>query len=191
MNKTRFSVVGSGFYIKIFDKNHPLYKRVQGMDAAAIYEIVTNQDAFAKLKLSDSTGRFYNSFHEIMADELFPVYAEDTFTRLEIKPSNSEKRIKLMLKDIERTDYLFVPEYIQNKTTPLQNKGLMVAEFDKGHFGTTIHPVEFKIGDTINFESVWSSELNQKCIKTITVNGNEIRLKRPDTVNLGTQVFMT
>ena len=66
----------------------------------------------------------------------------------------------------------------------------MVAEFDKGHFGTTIHPTEFKIGDTINFESVLSLQLKQKCIKTITVNGNEVRLKRPDTVNMGTQVFL-
>ncbi|HXD92971.1 MAG TPA: hypothetical protein VNX01_07130 [Bacteroidia bacterium] len=170
--------------------DHPLYLKVLGMDIAAIYEIITNPDAFAKLKLSDNTGRLYNSFHEIMADEIFPVYAEDAFTRLEIKPGKTEKRIKLMFKDIERTDYLFVPEYIQNTTTQLQNKGLMVAEFDKGHFGTTIHPVEFKIGDTINFESVWSSELNQKCVKTITINGNVVCLKRPDTVNLGTQVFM-
>ena len=161
------------------------------MDTIAIHEIVTNHDAFAKLKLSDSTGRLYNSFHEIVADEIFPVYAEDAFTRLEIKPSNSDRRIKLMLKDIERTDYLFVPEYIHNKTTLLENKGLMVAELDKGHFGTTVHPVEFKIGDTINFESVWSPQLNQKCIKTIIVNGNEVRLKRPDTVNMGTWVFMT
>ncbi|HXU27928.1 MAG TPA: hypothetical protein VN698_11910 [Bacteroidia bacterium] len=190
MNKTRFSVVGSGYFIKMFDMDHPLYLKVQGMDAATIYEIATNPDAFAKLKMTDSTGRPYNSFHEIMATEIFPVYVEDAFTRLEIKPSNTEKRIKLMLKDIERTDYLFVPEYIQNKTTLLQNKGLMVAEFDKGHFGTTIHPVEFKIGDTINFESVWSPQLKQKCIKSITVNGNEVRLKRPDTVNLGTQVFI-
>jgi len=190
MNKTRFSVVGSGYFIKMFDMDHPLYLKVQGMDIYSIYEIVTNQDAFAKLNMADSTGRLYNSFHEIMATEIFPVYAEDAFTRLEIKSSNTEKRIKLMLKDIERTDYLFVPEYIQNTTTLLHNKGLLIAEFDKGHFGTTIHPVEFKIGDTINFESVWSPQLKQKCIKSITVNGNEVRLKRPDTVNMGTQVFM-
>jgi hypothetical protein len=191
MNKTRFSVIGSGYFIKIFDMDHPLYLKLQGMDIAAIYEIVTNQDAFAKLNLSDHTGKLYNSFHEIMADEIFPVYSMDPYTRLEIKPNNSDKTIKLMLKDIERTDYLFVPEYIQNTTTLLQNKGLMVAEFDKGHFGTTIHPQEFKIGDTINFESVWSLQLKQKCIKTIIINGNEVRLKRPDTVNMGTQVFMT
>jgi hypothetical protein len=191
MNKTRFSVIGSGYFIKIFDTDHPLYLKVQKMDIPSIYEIITNHDAFAKLNLADHTGRLYNSFYEVMADEIFPVYAMDPYTRLEIKPDNSDKRIKLMLKDIERTDYLFVPEYIQNTTTLLQNKGLMVAEFDKGHFGTTTHPTEFKIGDTIHFESVWSPQLKQKCIKTITVNGNIVRLKRPDTVNLGTQVFIT
>jgi len=66
----------------------------------------------------------------------------------------------------------------------------MVAGFDKGHFGTTIHPIEFKISNNINFESIQILELNQKYIKTITVNGNEVRIKRPDTVNMGMWVFI-
>jgi hypothetical protein len=190
MSKTRFSVIGSGYFIKIFDKNHPFYLKVQGMDTASIHAIVTNFQEFAQLGLTDKTGRLYSSFHEIMADEIFPVYLMDAYTRLEIKPDTSDKRIKLMLKDIERTDYLFVPEYIQNHTSILQNKGLMVIEHDKGHFGTTVHPQGFAIGDTISFESVWILELNLKCVKTITVNWNQVLLKRPDTVHIDTQVFI-
>jgi hypothetical protein len=190
MNKTRFSVVGSGYFVKIFDKNHPFYLATKGMDTTAIHKIITDPGVFAKLELMDSTNKPYTLFYEIEATESFPVYSMDAYTRLEIKPSNSDKRIKLMLKDIERTDYLFVPEYIQNQTTILQNKGLMVVEYDKGHFGTTIHPVEFKIGDVIEFESDWILELNQKCVRSIAVNKNKILLKRPDTVNIDTQVFM-
>jgi hypothetical protein len=190
MNKTRFSVVGSGYYIKMFDKSHPLYIAVKGMDINAIHKIITDPYAFAMLGLLDGKGIPYNTFHEILATESFPVYSMDAYTRLEIKPSNSDKRIKLMLKDIERTDYLFVPKYIQNQTTILQNKGLMVVEYDKGHFGTTIHPVEFKIGDVIEFESVDILELNQKCVRSITINKNKVLLKRPDTVNIDTQAFI-
>ncbi len=47
MNKTRFSVVGSGYYIKMFDKSHPLYIAVKGMDINAIHKIITDPYAFA------------------------------------------------------------------------------------------------------------------------------------------------
>lgn len=189
-NKTRFSVVGSGYYIKIFDKQHPLYLALKEMDTNTIHKIITDPFAFAMLGLLDNKRIPYNSFHEIMATDSFPVYCMDAYTRLEIKPSNSDKRIKLMLKDIERTDYLFVPDYIKNQLSLLQNKGLMVVEYDKGHFGTSVHPVEYKIGDVIEFESINISELNQKCVKSITVNNNKVLLKRPDTVNIDTQVFV-
>lgn len=174
----------------MFDRQHPLYTAVKGMGVAAIHKTITDPCTFAMLGLLDNKGIPYNSFHEIIATESFPVYSMDAYTRLEIKPCNSDKRIKLMLKDIERTDYLFVPDYIKNQTTLLQNQGLMVAEYDKGYFGTSIHPVEYTIGDVIEFESVNISELNQKYVKSITVNNNKVLLKKPDTVNINTQVFV-
>lgn len=183
MNKTRYSVIGSGYYIKIFDKKHPLYIKLKSIKDADIMTYLLDYNSLAELDLKDESGYTYTSFFEIKPSKMITAFSTDIFTRLEIR-AEKYKPIKLFFKDLIRTDYLFPPNYIMSETV-LQNEGLLVIEYDKGFFGGTKHLHQFDPADQLSFEIITIPELNTKAIKSISVNEQEIILKQPDTLNYG------
>jgi hypothetical protein len=188
MNKTKFTIIGSGYYVKIYDQNHPLYKKLKSIKDVDPRVFLLGFRSLEALDLKDETGKVYSSLFEIKPDKTFPIYCIDAFTRLEIKRENT-KATKLFFKNLFRTDYLFPPSHIKNEVI-LKNEGLLVLEYDKGHWGATTHHCEFPLEDEIKFEIITIQELNIKCIKTIKVNDNEIILKQPDTLNFGTTAYL-
>ncbi len=174
MNRTNYSVIGSGYIIKIFDKSHPLYIKLKSVKDLNLADYLSSYNSLKDLKLEDNMGNLYNSFYEVRANKLFMAYSIDTYTRLEIKNKDS-KRLKVFFKELVRTDFLFEPFY-ELKQTVLQNEGLLVIEYDKGYFGFTNHPTQFSIEDKLSFEVLTIPELNVKCIRTMKVNNSEIEM---------------
>ncbi len=189
MNKTRFSVIGSGYYIKIFNKDHELYQAITNLNHHDPAEFLLDTTLFQSLKLRDKFGEYYNNFYEVRPSNIFPVFCTDQYTRLEIRRDGSRRTSKIFFKDLIRTDYLFQPEYIK-KDTVLFNDGLMALEYDKGHFGVTTHPREFENINQITFELITIPEINEVCIKSIKVADHEVILKQPDTLSYGFQAFL-
>lgn len=189
-NNTRFSIIGSGYFIKIFNKEHPLYQALANIKHHDPVEYLLDVSLFKTLKLNDKYGAPYNNFYEVRANSTFPVYCTDMYTRLEIRKDGSRKTSKIFFKELVRNDYLFEPEYVKNDLV-LSNEGLMVLEYDKGHMGVTVHPRPFDT--TINkllFELITIPEINETCIRYIHVDSNEVILKQPDTLNYAFKAFI-
>lgn len=181
MNKTRYSIIGSGYFIKIFDKNHPLYIKLKSIKCPDIMSYLQDYNSIKELDLKDEFGYTYSSFFEIKPSKMLMAYSTDIFTRLEIR-TDKYKPIKLFFKDLIRTDYLFPPNYIINEST-LENAGLLVIEYDKGFFGSTKHLHQFEREDQLSFDIISIPQLGATAIKSIKVNGDEVILKQPDTLN--------
>lgn len=187
MNKTKFSIIGNGYFIKVFDKAHPLYIRLKADKEADIMDYIYDYNSLGKLELKDEFGNLYNSFHEIKPSKLFTAYSIDNYTRLEIK-SEKYKPIKLFFKDLI-VDWLFPPNFTITNSI-LENEGLIVIETDKGFFGKTKHLYQFEKEDELAFDIITIPGLNVKAVKSIKVNGNQVILKQPDTLNYGIYGFM-
>ena len=190
MSSTRYSIIGSGYFIKLFDSNHPLYKKLKEVaDEKTAWLYLSDDERFKTLGLKDSKGELYDTFWQVRADRLFPVYAMDIFTRLEIKPKN-DKAIKFMFRDIEKWNTLLPHEFIIKPVPKLSNPGLMIIEEDKGHFGSTTHPFEYSPKSIYTFETMYIPDMNTTVISKILVDNHEVILKRHDTANTGTSIFL-
>lgn len=183
MEKTRYSIIGSGYFVKIFDSNHPLYIKLKSIKNVDVMDYLFDYNSIKELDLKDEAGYVYTSFFEIQPSRSFTAYATDIYTRLEIR-SEKYKPIKLFFKDLVRKDYLFPPNYIITETT-LQNEGLLVIEYDKGFWGSTKHLHQFEKNDQLEFEIVKIPELPATAIKSIKVNGKDVLFKQPDSLNYG------
>lgn len=183
MDNTRYSIIGSGYFVKYFDSNHPLYVKLKSIKNVDVMDYLLDYNSLSELNLKDDSGCVYTSFFEIKPSHMFTAYSTDIFTRLEIR-TEKYKAIKLFFKDLIRKDYLFPPNYIITETT-IQNPGLLIIEYDKGFWGSTKHLHQFEREDQLEFEVVKIPELPATAIKSIKVNGKDVLLKQPDSLNYG------
>lgn len=183
MQRTNFSIIGSGYFIKLFDKNHPFYIALKNREFISIEQFILDISGFKSLQLKNENGVPYNSFFEIKSTETFIGYSTDAISRIELRVEGC-KRIKIMFKDIVRIDYLFPPEFIITHTI-LHKEGLIIIENDRGHFGRGSIPHYFSKNDKLQFELLELPTFNLTCIGAIKIAGHTIKLKGIDTLNYG------
>jgi len=187
-NVTKFSISGSGYFVKLFDAEHQLYTALKTVNPEFIHNTLFNIEQFKKLNLKRSNGVVYNSYLEIEPTETFTVYALDALTRLEMR-REKYKSIKIMFRDFAANDFLFPPEY-EITRIELQSTSLQILEFDKGNFGTSTFPKYFENTDKLSFETLYIPHLKQHFIKTIKANNQVLSFKKLDTLNYGGGVWI-
>lgn len=189
-NKTRYSIIGTGYFVKMFDKNHPLYIKLKSIPNVDFMEYLNQFRSIESLDLKDENGKTYSSFFEIRPTHSFNLFLPDIYSRLEIR-LNGLKHKKIFFQKLIEVNALFPlpPTYITRQTV-LQNEGLLVLEYDKGNFGSTTHAKKFYSVEQLNFELMTIPETNEICVKSIWMEEYEIKLKKPDTLNFGMKAFL-
>ncbi len=187
--RTTYSIFGTGYYVKMFDKSHPLYVKLKSIPNVDVNEYTSNIRSVESLGLKDENGRVYQTFFEIKPSKAFYVYNTDVYTRLEIRQEKNTKIKKVFFHNLIRNDYLFPPEYMLRENI-LVNEGLLVLENDKGNFGSTTHGRVFYALEQLKFEIVCIPEINKKLVGTIYMEEFEVKLKNPDVLNFGVQAFL-
>jgi len=187
-NATKFSILGSGYYVKLFDTQHPLYNCLKIFGAENMKSILYDVSAFAKLNIADEKGIKYKSFYDDVPTKSHPIYCLDYFSRLEIKRETHTIN-KLVFKDLLGIDSLFTPEYKTTKTE-LNFNGLLVLEFDKGNFGSASIKEPLQQLSQLHFNLVYIPQLQQYFVELIYFNDKIILLKKLDTLNFGNSVFV-
>ncbi len=187
-NRTRYSVIGTGYLVKIYDKNHPLYIKLKSIPHVDFKEYLFNLRSFESLCLKDENGRTYKSFFEMTPSKSFNLYRPDAFSRLEIR-LDGLKHKKIFFQNLVRTDYLFPPTYLLRESV-LENEGLLILEDDKGRFGNTTTGRKFYDVEQLKFELMKIPETNEKFVKSIWMEEYELHFKKPDTLNFGIKAFL-
>lgn len=186
--KTTYSIIGTGYYVKIFDKSHPLYIKLKSIPNLDINEFMSNIRSIESLGLMDEKGHNYQTFFEIKPSKAFYIYNTDVYTRLEIKQEKFKIK-KIFFHDLVRKDYLFPPEFLLSETV-MKNEGLLVLENDKGKFGATTHGRPFYSLEQLCFELVSIPEINRQFVGTIYMEEYDLKLRNPDVLNFGVQAFL-
>lgn len=188
-NRTKYSVIGTGYVVKIFNKNHPLYIKLKSIPPHVDFkEYLYNLRSFESLGFKDENGRTYASFFEMKPSKSFNLYRPDVYSRLEIKLEGFRHK-KIFFQNLVRTDYLFPPTYLLRESV-LENEGLLILEDDKGRFGSTTTGRIFYDVEQLNFELMTIPETNEKFVKSIWMDEYELHFKRPDTLNFGMKAFL-
>lgn len=193
-NRTRFTIIGKGFFVSIFDKTHPLYIKLKSLQESDehfnLRNYINDFRHFQTLDLKDEAGNPYSTFYEVKPSKIFPVYSlNDGITRLEIKRETYVKPAKKFFWELLEVWDLFPSPFDLHEST-LENEGLLFLEKNSGHFGFTVHPRKFMSDDRLSFELINIPELNEKFVKTIKVNENEVILKQPETITTGNYEFL-
>ncbi|MBC7412962.1 MAG: hypothetical protein H7331_10990 [Bacteroidia bacterium] len=187
MHKTKYALQGTGYFVKLFIAQHPLCVRLKALGSTNVHALLCDPELFITLNITTLSGVLCNSFYDLKPTTTYAVYSTDVFTRLEIR-NQKHTVTKLSLNTVIRTDYLFAPTH-QIHYVPFNFKGLMVLEHDKGSFGYATLPHYFEPTFAFHFELLTLPQLPQPFVKTIRVNGQLLRFKKPNTLNYGMQVF--
>jgi hypothetical protein len=184
---TKYTLQGTGYFVKLFNAQHPLCVRLKAIGSTNVHALLCDPELFTMLNITTFSGVLFTSFYDLKPTTTYAVYSTDVFTRLEIR-TPKHTRTKLSLHDIIRTDYLFAPTHHVH-FAPFNFKGLMVLEHDKGSFGYATLPHCFEPTFTLDFELISLPHLALPFVKTIRINGQLLRFKKPNTLNYGMQVF--
>jgi hypothetical protein len=183
---TKYALQGTGYFVKLFNAQHPLCVRLKALGSINVHASLCDPELFTMLNITMLSGVLCTSFQDLKPTSTYAVYSTDVFTRLEIR-NPKHTRTKLSLHDIIRTDYLFAPTHHVH-FAPFNFKGLMVLEHDKGSFGYATLPHCFEPTFALDFELINLPQLPQPFVKTIRINGQLLRFTKTNTLNYGMQV---
>ncbi len=187
--KINFSILGSGYIVKLFDKNSLVYQKTKALNTVEIQELLYNNEKFIQLKLYNSYDAIASTFYELRPDKQFVIYNLDRISRLEIKMKN-QKRIKLFFKNIIVEELLFPFYNFNNVFSPFSvEEGLIILENDIGGFGKCVIESEIFDIELLCFDVFKIDSYNKQFISKILYDNQELLFTKRDSLFNG-KVFI-
>lgn len=179
-HKTRFSINGSGYFFKAFDEAHPLYQALRRTSSTDYHRLLFQIESFKSLELKDEKGKAIETFDALVPSKTWVSYECDAHTRLEIRRERS-KSSKIMFQEFQSNNLLF-PRNYQFSHHTLKQFPLLVAEYDKGSFGTASIPRSIEDEHQLTFQLLHVSQLNLMLVEKIFLDEDALHFRRHDTI---------
>jgi hypothetical protein len=174
----KFSLHGSGIFIKGFPQGNHVWRTFSLYSENELNKILFNHNLFSKLNLKNNEGKNISSYHELIPDENSACYCIDRFTVLEIK-INGKRYGRIGLYDLVRSDILFSPFPITY--SEFQIKGLNIIESDIGNFGSVTLKVESFDIRSLRFELMKIQ--GKSYVSKIIYKNIALEFRNSDTLN--------
>ena len=178
MLKLKFSIHGSGIYIKRFQKNSHVWRTFNLYSESELNKILFNHDLFSKLNLKNREGKKISSYHQLIPDQTIVCYSTDRFTVLEIK-IEGKRHGRIGFYDLVRSDLIFPAFPIMYSEFRID--GLNIVECDIGSFGSAILKANKFDIELLRFELMKIE--NKNYIHKIIYNDVTLEFKRTNTLN--------
>jgi hypothetical protein len=188
-NKTKFSITGNGYFIKLYDASHPFYLRLKEVDPVILYRKLFELDLFKTLDFRDESGNQYKKYSDVKPSSELVVYSLDVLTRIEIKREKS-KRVMIKFSELVGDNLLF-PHAYQTDTRLIEEFPLMIIEHDKGNFGSSSIPYFLEKEEELHFKLLTVPQINTTGVEGIEVAGETLVFRKFDTLNYSNHVFMS
>ena len=180
----KFSIHGSGIYMKGFRKDSPVLRTLKVYTAEELTRIIFDHDLFQKLNLKTVDDERVSSYHDLVPDENKILYCTDRFTVLEIK-INGKRHGRIGFYELIRSDLLF--PFVPVTHSEFQMEGINIIERDIGNFGSAnLKDDKFDI-QLLRFELI--DFQGQIYTHKIIYNNVALEFRRTNTLNQGNFVI--
>ncbi|HLU87430.1 MAG TPA: hypothetical protein VKZ44_06715 [Taishania sp.] len=167
----KFTIYGTGYFVKVFDENHILTTLLKAFPQEKIVELLNDPVLFKQT--------FREPFSHFVPDQQFTFYKIDEQSRLEI--FKERKRTKILFKQLIEQGSLFPYSFVTHEQINFP-KGIVIFEEDLGNFGFVKYNEEYSL-DKLLIAFAHCNELSESVVCKISYDNQELTLAKSDTLS--------